>query len=255
MLIQRTSSCSMTSTFGSACAGATGALARGERRRRGRRGLLVLAATGAIAYPAAPAQAAEQHAYAAAYNYATPVVTAGKGDTLSFNNLDSAARHDLVSDDGKFASPLVAGGDSAPVNGVHSLDPGAYKFHCSLHSWTHGVLQVGEQGGAAPTPSPEATMLPTDSAPDPADIFPPADPGPLGGGEWRQYGRDATSTRDGGASGPSQSDVLDLGVVWSYWSHMGDFTGTPAVADGKVFAGSTMGWVYALDAVTGKPLW
>ena len=36
----------------------------------------MLAATGAVAYPAAPAQAAEQHAYAAAYNYATPVVTA-----------------------------------------------------------------------------------------------------------------------------------------------------------------------------------
>src|SRR5881227_310295 len=130
MLIQRTPSCSMTSTCGSACAGATGALARAERRRRGRgrlgiasegvvlhrrghlfdststagwpdlrpfsrgqiagrvrrrlrlapsgegtrrqgvtlggtarirRGLLVLAATGAVAYPAAPAQAAEQH--------------------------------------------------------------------------------------------------------------------------------------------------------------------------------------------------
>ena len=43
--------------------------------------------------------------------------------------------------------------------------------------------------------------------------------------------------------------------MWSYWSHQGDFTGTPAVADGKVFAGSNGGWVYALDAVTGKPVW
>jgi polyvinyl alcohol dehydrogenase (cytochrome) len=224
-------------------------------RSRTARGAVALVAAGACACAAAPAQAAEQHAYAAAYNYATPVVTMGRGDSLVFNNLDTTARHDLVSDDGKFSSTLVGGGESAPVNGAQSLDPGTYKFHCSLHSWMHGVLEVGEQGGAVSTPSPESTMLPTEETPDPADIFPPASAQPLTGGDWRQYGRDATSTRDGGSAGPSPADVLNLGVVWSFWSHMGDFTSTPAVADGKVFAGSSMGTVYSLDAVTGKPLW
>src|SRR5881227_1634407 len=47
MLIQRTPSCSMTSTLGSAGAGATGALARGERRRRGR-GRLGIASEGVV---------------------------------------------------------------------------------------------------------------------------------------------------------------------------------------------------------------
>src|SRR5436309_15743696 len=47
MLIQRRSSFSMTSTLGSAGAGATGALARGERRRRGR-GRLGIASEGVV---------------------------------------------------------------------------------------------------------------------------------------------------------------------------------------------------------------
>src|SRR5256885_9866399 len=47
MLIQRRSSFSTTSTFGSAGAGATGALARGERRRRGR-GRLGIASEGVV---------------------------------------------------------------------------------------------------------------------------------------------------------------------------------------------------------------
>ncbi|MFL5886398.1 MAG: PQQ-binding-like beta-propeller repeat protein, partial [Thermoleophilaceae bacterium] len=223
---------------------------------RTRRGLVALCAVAAATCFTAPAQAAEQHAYAAADSYATPVVSMGKGDTLTFDNLDSTARHDLVSDDGKFASALTAGGESSPVNGVQSLDPGTYKFHCSLHSWMHGALQVSAAGGSPGVPSAgSGGTVPTDSNPDPADIFPPADPGALGAGTWNQYGRDASNSRNGAAAGPSPADVLNLGVVWSYWSHYGDFTGTPAVADGKVFAGSNGGWVYALDGTTGKPLW
>src|SRR3954447_5549052 len=131
--------------------------------------------------PAAPAHAAEQHAYAAADNYATPAVAAGKGDKLTFTNLDSTARHDLVSDDGKFASPLVGGGESAPVKGVELLDVGTYKFHCTLHSWMHGALTVAAAGGSPGVPSAgSGGQLPTDTVADPADIFPPADRQKLG---------------------------------------------------------------------------
>ncbi|MFL5912703.1 MAG: PQQ-binding-like beta-propeller repeat protein, partial [Gaiellaceae bacterium] len=225
---------------------------------RTRLAAVALATACVIVCAAAPAQAAEQHAYAAGYNYATPAVSIGKGDTLTFNNLDTAAKHDLVSDDGKFASALVGGGESSPVNGVQSLDPGAYKFHCSLHSWMHGVLQVGASGGGASPGVPSAGSggtLPTDSNPDPADIFPPADPQPLGNADWHQYGKDGGNTRDGASGGPAPGDIPSLGVVWSFWSHNGDFTGTPVVAGAKLFAGSSGGWVYGLDAVTGKPLW
>ncbi len=182
-------------------------------------------------------------------------MSVGKGDTLTFDNLDTTAKHDFVSDDGLFSSPLVAGGDSAPVNGVQNLAPGTYKFHCSLHSWMHGALQVGAAGGGPGLPNADSAHVPTDSNPDPADIFPPADAQPLGRGTWRGYSGNLANTRNGGKNGPAPAQLANLGVVWSFWSHEGDFTGTPVVAGGKVFAASNGGWVYALNAVTGKPIW
>src|SRR3954447_12688953 len=168
-----------------------------------RRGTFGAAIVCALLYVTPAAQAAEQQAYAAADSYATPVVSMAKGDTLTFNNLDSTAKHDLVSDDGKFASPLVDGGKSAPVKGVEALAPGAYKFHCSLHSWMHGALEVGAGGpgggGAGGGGGATGAAAPTNENPDPADIFAPADAQPLGAGTWGQYGKDASNSRDGGA--------------------------------------------------------
>src|SRR4051794_16762163 len=161
-----------------------------------RRGIFGAAIVCALLYVTPAAEAAEQQAYAAADSYATPVVTIGKGDTLTFNNLDTTAKHDLVADDGKFASPLVAGGESAPVNGADKLDPGTYQFHCSLHSWMHGALQVNAAGGGSPgLPSQQGGSAPSDQTPAPADIFPPASAKPLGAGTWTQYGRDASNSR------------------------------------------------------------
>ncbi len=41
-----------------------------------------------------------------------------------------------------------------------------------------------------------------------------------------------------------------------HWEPAKDtFTATPAVADGRVFALTTAGWIHALDAATGDPLW
>ena len=102
-------------------------------------GLLV----GALLLGAASARAAEQQAYATALNYATPAVLAGQGDTLRFNNLDPLAQHDIVSDTpGLFASPLIGNGQSALVSGVDKLAPASYQFHCTLHAWMHGAVQV-----------------------------------------------------------------------------------------------------------------
>ena len=61
---------------------------------------------------------AEQQAYAAAMTYLTPVVPVGKGDKLTFNNLDQLGKHDLASDDGKFKSKVIPGGEKAPVKPV-----------------------------------------------------------------------------------------------------------------------------------------
>jgi polyvinyl alcohol dehydrogenase (cytochrome) len=218
---------------------------------------LLAGAAFALSAPAA-AQAAEQQAYAAGLNYATPAVGAASGDTLRFTNLDSVAQHDLDSDTpGLFDSALIPAGKSELVPGVEKLPPGQYAFHCSLHSWMHGVLTVaaGGGGGTPSPPPPPGSPGGGGSAPNPVDLLPKVPPKPLGKGEWPFYGKDLSNSRNGGSSGPSYNEVPTLGPVWSFASSDGDFTGTPVVAGGELVVASGGGSVFALDAASGKKLW
>jgi polyvinyl alcohol dehydrogenase (cytochrome) len=229
-------------------------------RRRARRATLLLAClliTGALITPGS-ASAAEQQAYAAAMNYATPAVVLGKGDSLKFTNLDTLAKHDLASDEDKFKSPLLGGGESAKVEGVEKLEPGNYPFHCTLHAWMRGVVTVNESGGAPTSPSLDGGGTPlgkVNAAPDPMDLAPQAEPGPLGRGSWPLYGKDLANSRNGGSAGPSLAEAARLGPAWSFYSADGDFTGTPVVSRGILVAGSNGGRVYGLDAATGRKRW
>ena len=139
--------------------------------------LATLSLAGA-ALGAAPARAAEQQAYATALNYATPAVLAGKGDTLRFNNLDPLAQHNIVSDTpGQFSSPLIGNGQSALVTGVDKLAPATYQFHCTLHAWMRGAIQVADSSAPGPPPPPPPPS-PGD-APNPVDLLPKLSPAPL----------------------------------------------------------------------------
>src|SRR3954454_1926563 len=163
-------------------------------------------------------------------NYATPTVNVGQGDTLTFNNLDTAAKHDLVGHDASFGSDLLGGGESGPVRGVDKLSPGQYQFHCTLHGWMKGVLNVSPAGGGPSITTPGSGGTGTGhTSPDPIDIWPQATPGKLGPGRWPFYGRGLSNSRNGGAAGPPASQVPNLGPAWSFHSHHGDFTGTPVV--------------------------
>ena len=218
---------------------------------------LIAALVGLLLCLAPAADAAEQQSYAAGLTYATPVVAASSGDTLRFTNLDPLAQHDLDSDTpGLFDSGLIAAGASELVPGVEKLPPGQYAFHCSLHSWMHGVLSVaGAEGAPAPPSGPPAPPSGGGAPPNPVDLVPKVPPKPLEGGEWPFYGRDLTNSRDGGASGPSYNEVPTLAPVWSFSSADGDFTGTPVISGGKLVAASGGGSVFALDAASGKQLW
>jgi polyvinyl alcohol dehydrogenase (cytochrome) len=211
----------------------------------------------AAAVAAAPAHAAEGQAFAAAMNYATPAVNIGQGDTLKFTNLDQLARHDLVGEDGSFKSDLLAGGESGPVRGVEKLMQGTFSFHCTLHSWMRGVLNVGPAGSGAGAPSTDdvSSNPASGASPDPADLNQRAVASKIGAGEWPFYGHDLSNSRDGGKNGPAPGDILNLGVAWSFFSSHGDFTGTPAVAGGKVAVGSNSGRVFVIDASTGDEIW
>jgi polyvinyl alcohol dehydrogenase (cytochrome) len=83
---------------------------------------------------------------------------------------------------------------------------------------------------------------------------------PRPGGEWPSYGHDLANTRsqpDENALGPDAAGQLKPAWTFSTAS-LGDpsgFQSTPVVDDGCVFAGSSGGVVYALDAGTGRALW
>jgi polyvinyl alcohol dehydrogenase (cytochrome) len=204
-----------------------------------RRAIGALVGAGALILTiAAPASAAEQQAQAEAFTFVPPVVSITQGDTLRFANTD-VAPHTLTSDTAnQFDSANVPAGASALVAGVDKLAPGRYTFHCDLHPWMHGVLQVSAPGSSSPV-----------------DLPPKAAPAPLTGGDWPFYGKDLANSRDGGASGPSASEVPFLAPVWTVAAADGDFVGTPVVSGGTLVDVSGGGTVYAVDASTGKVLW
>lgn len=196
-------------------------------------------------------------------NYATPTVNIGQGDTLTFTNLDSLAKHDLLGHDGKFGSELLGANESGPVKGVENLEPGQYQFHCSLHGWMQGVLNVGPAGSGSPGGAPGGEgggaggtpTAPSQGNQDPRDTWAHATKGSIADASWPFYGHDLSNTRDGGKDGPEPAQVPNLGVAWSFYSNKGDFTGTPVVAKGLVLAGSNSGTIYAIDATTGRKRW
>ena len=201
------------------------------------------------------AAAAEQEAYAVGLNYATPAVVARQGDTLRFNNIDPLGGHSLTSDvAGQFDSGVIADNQSAVVSGVDKLAPGTYLFHCSIHPWMRGAIQVVAPASVPAPPSPPPVPSPSD-LPNPVDLLPHASPVALSGHDWPFYGRDLSNSRDGGSAGPSITQAPFLKPVWSFKSTNGDFTGTPVESGGTLVALSGGGSVFALDASTGTLRW
>jgi plastocyanin len=104
--------------------------------------------------------------------FATTDATIDQGQSVTFQNSDRTALHDVTSDkngtDGKalFASETIEGGKTAPVKGVEFLTTGDYPFHCSVHPFMTGTLHVTANG----TPKPRT---PDNPAPNPADTTPP----------------------------------------------------------------------------------
>ena len=104
--------------------------------------------------------------------YSTTEVTIDQGQSITFQNSDQTAIHDVTADkdgsDGKalFKSDTIGGGKTAPVNGVEFLTTGDYGFHCSVHPFMTGTIHVTANG----TPKPRT---PTNPAPNPSDTTPP----------------------------------------------------------------------------------
>lgn len=102
----------------------------------------------------AAAQAAEHTVVAENYLYLPPVVVVEQGDTLMFQNRDSAphniaaqARRAAGPNGRMFMSATIRSTAAAPnpiteVVGVDATPPGAYNFYCTVHPQMNGVLVV-----------------------------------------------------------------------------------------------------------------
>jgi polyvinyl alcohol dehydrogenase (cytochrome) len=80
------------------------------------------------------------------------------------------------------------------------------------------------------------------------------------GGEWRSFGHDLSNTRvQPREKSIAPADVPLLTPTWSFSGRSegieGDFTGTPIVADGCVYAATNRGWAVALNADSGELVW
>jgi plastocyanin len=104
--------------------------------------------------------------------YQSTDVTIDQGQSITFQNSDQTAFHDVTSDqngsDGQplFQSDTIEGGKASPVKGVEFLTTGDYPFHCSVHNFMKGTIHVTANG----TPKPRT---PDNPAPNPADKTPP----------------------------------------------------------------------------------
>lgn len=74
-------------------------------------------------------------------NYATPAAVVAQGGSIEYTNGD-LAKHDVVSVDGLFGTPLIGTGERAMVAGVDALTPGTYAFYCTLHPNMRGTISV-----------------------------------------------------------------------------------------------------------------
>ena len=64
------------------------------------------------------------------FAYGSPL-TVAPGAMITVTNQDPAA-HDVVSDDGKFRTPLLKLGETATFTAP--TEPGTYRFSCSVHA-------------------------------------------------------------------------------------------------------------------------
>jgi plastocyanin len=83
-------------------------------------------------------------------------ITVGRGEGLTFWNLDLLAPHNVTSVQTKrvrvrkhkfkrvrlFASRTIGGGAQAPVSGVGALARGRYTFFCTIHPFMTGSLTI-----------------------------------------------------------------------------------------------------------------
>ncbi len=79
---------------------------------------------------------------------------------------------------------------------------------------------------------------------------------PRTGADWNGWGGDPGNSRFQASPGITAADVPRLKLKWAFgFPRTASAYGQPAIVDGRVYAGSDSGYVYALDAETGCVYW
>jgi plastocyanin len=67
------------------------------------------------------------------------IITVAPGAKVMVSNHDATA-HTLTATGGNFTTGRINGDMSASI--IAPVKPGTYTYHCSIHAYMHGVLQV-----------------------------------------------------------------------------------------------------------------
>jgi polyvinyl alcohol dehydrogenase (cytochrome) len=82
-----------------------------------------------------------------------------------------------------------------------------------------------------------------------------ADPVAVGSVQWNGWGRDLSNTRYQPEPAIRAMDVPKLALKWAFGYQAGTEFGQPTLVDGRLFAASSSGRIYSLDAKTGCTYW
>jgi polyvinyl alcohol dehydrogenase (cytochrome) len=79
---------------------------------------------------------------------------------------------------------------------------------------------------------------------------------PAAGGEWRSYNHDLANSRNQPAEKTiTPANASTLAPAWVFSGGSGTFDATPVIADGCLYAASSSGVVFSLNAQTGEVVW
>ncbi len=114
----------------------------------------------------------------------------------------------------------------------------------SLHAAAVSAARADDPATALSNPPPEKNLCALR-----------AEPVAIGSVQWNGWGRDPDNTRYQPEPAIRATDVPRLALKWAYGYRGGRESGQPTMVDGRLFATSSTGRIYALDAKTGCTYW
>jgi polyvinyl alcohol dehydrogenase (cytochrome) len=118
-----------------------------------------------------------------------------------------------------------------------------------------GSFAAAAQDAPIAPPPARAAQVAVTLAPEKNLCAARADPVAVGSVQWNGWGRDLSNTRYQPEPAIRAMDVPKLALKWAFGYQAGTEFGQPTLVDGRLFAASSAGRIYALDAKSGCTYW